>query len=176
MRSYSFLVLAIGLLAPTATPVTAQDVNFPSRRALIVNNCPFVELAGFSFKNKYATGGFRLEQDLTWKNIGTQPVVAFEIVVLKYDPFNRRLVGTRWTVPGRNSGDWNPLGVGQSSTDGTLGISDEKVLTAIAYIRHARLADGTVWTADDADLLRRLRALGTGIPDFGDVKPDAPRP
>ena len=176
MRSRLFLGFATGLLTLTAMRVVAQDVNFPSRRALIVNNCPFIELSAFSFKNKYSNGGFRLEQDLTWKNVGTQPVVAFEIVVLKYDPFNRRLVGTRWTVPGRNSGDWSPLAVGESNADGTIGLNDEKVLTAIAYIRNARLADGTVWTADDVDLLRRLRQLSTGIPDFGDVKPDTPRP
>jgi hypothetical protein len=43
---------------------------------------------------------------MKWKNVADQPIVAFEIVILKYDPFDRRLIGGRWTVTGRNSADW----------------------------------------------------------------------
>src|SRR4030095_8301920 len=120
------------------------------RKAFVVNTCPFVELSKFSFGNYDSDqGGTRFRQDLTWKNVGLQPLVAFEIVVLKYDAFDRRLVGTRWTVTGHNSVDWTSLDVGQEAQDGTIGYSDEEVLTAVAYVRAARLSDGTVWTVND---------------------------
>jgi len=151
------------------------DSNFPGRRALIVNNCPHVKLSGFDYRNAYSAGGTRFQQDLTWTNIGAQAIVAFEVVILKYDPFNRRLIGTKWVVTGKDSADWKPLQPSQSGTDGTRGYSDEEVFTAIAYVRNARLADGTIWKASDTDLLAQLRTLNTGISEFGDVKPD-PKP
>jgi hypothetical protein len=159
------VVLNVGLLY-------AAESNFPNRKAYIVNTCPFVELRSFSFENRYADRGNRFFQNMSWRNVGRQPLIAFEIVILKYDPFDRRLIGTRWTVTGKNSGDWRPLGPSESSQDGSIGYGDEEVFTAIAYVRAARLTDGTVWTINDNDLLTQLRKLGTGIKDFGDVKPD----
>jgi hypothetical protein len=156
-------------------PAMAQQSNFADRRSFIVNNCPHVELSDFSFENRYADRATRFYQNLSWKNVGAQPLVAFEVVVLKYDPFNRRLVGSRWTVTGKNSADWSTLGPGESSADGTISYGDEEVFTAIAYVRAARLADGTIWQANDVQLLAKLRTLGAGIADFGDTKPD-PKP
>ena len=155
-------------------PSVAQDnSNFPGRRAFIVNNCPHVKLSNFAYENFYAEGGTRFAQNLTWTNVGSQSIVAFEIVILKYDPFDRRLIGSRWTVTGKDSGDWRPLQPGQSASDGTRGYGEEEVFTAIAYVRNARLGDGTIWTADDGGLLAQFRSLNTGIREFGDVKPDA---
>ena len=74
----SFLVLTSG-----AIPSSAQDSNYPNRKALIVNNCPFVELRDLSFKNLYEDRANRFHMDLKWKNISPQAIVAFEIVVLK---------------------------------------------------------------------------------------------
>lgn len=165
------LTFVIALFWGTSTE--AQDSNYPDRKALIVNNCPFVELSGFSFKNEYADRATRFNQDLTWKNTGTQPILAIEVVILKYDAFDRRLVGTRWTVTGRNSADWSPLQPGASNSDGTRGLGTEEVFTAIAYVRSARLADGSVWRASDADLLAKLRSQVPGFKDFGDLKPDS---
>src|ERR1043166_3180251 len=123
----------------------AADQNFPSRKALIVNTCPHVELSDFAYRNYYADRSTRFAQDLKWKNIGSQPLTAFEVVILKYDPFNRRLIGSRWTVTGKNSADWSPLQPGEASADGTRSYGDEEVFTAIAYVRAARLEDGTIW-------------------------------
>jgi len=100
----------------------------------MINNCPFVELSNFSFENRYADRATRFYQNLSWRNIGSQPLVAFEIVILKYDPFNRRLIGSPWTVTGKNSADWRPLALGESNRDGTTGYGDEEVFTAIAYV------------------------------------------
>jgi hypothetical protein len=170
--SYAAITL---LAAVPVSSVTAQGYNFPDRRALILNTCPFVSLSQFAFHNQYHEGGTRFEQDLTWKNVGKQPIVAFEVVVLKYDAFDRRLVGTRWTITGRNSGDWTPLAPGASDKDGTIGYGTEETYTAIAYVRSARLSDGSVWNVADADLVTQLRKVAPAIKEFGDVRPD-PKP
>jgi len=162
------LFLNLGLLY-------AADSNFPNRKAYIVNTCPFVELSDFSFENRYADRATRFYQNISWRNVGNQPLIAFEIVILKYDPFDRRLIGTRWTVTGKNSADWRPLAPNERSQDGTISYGEEEIFTAIAYVRAARLADGTVWGVNDGDLMAQLQRLGTGIKDFGDVKPD-PKP
>jgi|KBSMisStaDraftv2_1062788.scaffolds.fasta_scaffold840503_1 hypothetical protein len=150
----------------------AQDSNYPGRKPIIVNTCPFVELSAFSFENKYADRRTRFETSMSWKNVGTQPLIAFEIVILKYDAFDRRLIGERWTVTGVNSADWRPLQPGAQSKDGTIGLGEEEVFTAIAYVRSARLADNTVWTVNDTQLVTELRKVIPGIKDFGDLKPD----
>jgi hypothetical protein len=158
------------------TPAFADiQSNYPARKPYIINNCPSVELSSFTFDNQSTDNSDRFHQGMKWKNIGNQPLVAFEIVILKYDAFNRRMIGTLWTVSGKNSGDWTPLAPGESSGDGVSGYGSEDVFTAIAYVRAARLADGTVWTANDSELLAAFRKLGTGIREFGDVKPD-PKP
>jgi hypothetical protein len=163
------------LAAVIAAAEAFAQSNFPDRRAYIVNNCPHIQLSNFSFENRYVDRATRFYQNLTWKNTGTQALAAFEVVVLKYDPFDRRMIGTRWTVTGKNSADWTPLAPGDSSTDGTIGYGDEEVFTAVVYVRAARLGDGSVWTANEGLLVNELRKLGTGIHDFGDVKPD-PKP
>ncbi len=151
----------------------AQENNYPGRRAIIANVCPLVQLSGFSFANRYNEGGSRFQTEMNWRNTGTQPLVAFEIVILKYDAFDRRLVGERWTVTGVNSADWRPLQPGAQGTDGTIAVGTEEVFTAIAYVRLARLADNTIWTVNDAQLLTELRKLAPGMRDLGDPKPDS---
>lgn len=155
--------------------VFAIDSNYPDRKAVILNTCPLVQLSDFSFGNKYADRRNRFEQNLAWKNIGTQPLAAFEVVVLKYDAFDQRLIGSRWVITGHNSVDWEPLPPGQASADGTIGYGTEEVFTAIAYVRSARLADGTVWRIGEAQLLNDLKKVAPGIKDFGSTKPD-PKP
>lgn len=153
----------------------ALGQNYPDRKAVIINNCPHVELSEFRFQNNYADRRTRFEQDMQWKNIGQQPLVAFEIVILKYDAFDQRLMGSRWTVTGKDSADWTPLAPGSAAGDGTRGFSAEEVMTAIAYVRSARLADGTVWRANEAELAQRLKQVAPGIKDYGSLKPD-PKP
>src|ERR1022692_4811004 len=103
------LVIALGLVGVVAPCVAvAQGINdnYPDRRPIIVNVCPFVQSSGFSFLNKYSDRRHHFDIQMSWKNIGTQPLTAFEIVILKYDAFDRRLIGERWTVTGVNSADW----------------------------------------------------------------------
>ena len=163
------LVVASGL-----RPLAAQELkySFPDRRAIVINNCPFVELSGFTFGGGYASGGTRFSEDLRWKNVSSQPLIAAEVVILKYDAFDRRLVGTRWTITGHNSADWSPLPPGASDGDGTTSYGNEEVFTAIAYVRAARLKDGTIWQVNEAELLARLKKDASFVKDFGDVRPD----
>jgi hypothetical protein len=169
LQSATFALLFFSLPALAQRDMVS---DYPERKALVLNNCPFIELSDFHFNNAPLASPPRFRQDLRWKNVGTQPIVAFEVVILKYDAFDRRLLGTRWTVTGTNSADWRALAPGASSQDGTLSSGIEEVFTAIAYVRIARLQDGTVWSANDATLRRALQGVAPGIRDFGDVKPD----
>jgi hypothetical protein len=171
--SFRYVILALALFAQfVGSHALAQDSNFPDRKAVILNICPHVALSNFSFQNRYADRRTRFEQNMSWKNVGTQPLIAFEIVVLKYDAFDQRVIGSRWTVTGKNSADWRPLAPGDTGNDGTIGYGTEEVFTAIAYVRSARLADGTVWRANEVQLMNELRKVAPGIKDFGSVKPD----
>jgi len=164
--------LVVGLLAMSAS-VFAQSDNFPDRKAIVLNTCPYVELSGFSFRNVHEDRGTRFHQDMRWKNVGTKPLSAFEIVVLKYDAFDQRVIGSRWTVTGYNSADWSHLEPSQESGDGTRSYGSEEIMTAIAYVRAARLEDGTVWRINEAELTQKLKQVAPGIRDFGNTKPDA---
>lgn len=170
--SFRKIFFAFWLLFTASLSVAAQNSNFLDRKAVILNTCPHVELSDFSFANRYADRRTRFEQNLSWKNIGSQALAAFEVVVLKYDAFDQRVIGTRWTVTGKNSADWSPLAVGDSGADGIIGYGTEEVFTAIAYVRAARLADGTVWRANEVEVMNSLRKVAPGIKDFGSVKPD----
>lgn len=164
--------LALVLLL-TSVSVFALASNFADRKAIIVNICPHIELSEFSFANADAKGRTRFEQYLSWKNIGTQAAVAIDLVILKYDAFDQRVIGTRWTVTGHDSVNWTPLAPGQSAKDGTLGYSAEEVFTAIAYVRSVRLADGTVWRVNENELAQNLKKVSPSIKEFGSFKPDA---
>lgn len=170
--SFRSSFIACWLAFAAVLPATAQDSNFPDRKAIILNTCPHVELSNFSFANRYADRRSRFEQHLSWKNVGSQPLAAFEIVVLKYDAFDQRVIGTRWAVTGKNSADWRPLAPGDVGSDGTIGYGTEEVFTAIAYVRAARLGDGTVWRANEVEVMNSLRKVAPGIKEFGSVKPD----
>lgn len=155
-------------------PAVAQslDSNYPDRRAIVVNTAPQVELSGFGFQNTYKDRRTRFETSMKWKSLASQPITAFEIVILKYDAFNRRLIGERWTVTGTNSANWGPLQPGTSSGDGTIGLGEELVFTAVAYVRAVRLADGTMWEVNSTQLLADLRKSVPGFKDFGRLEPD----
>jgi len=169
------MAFALALLIAAAGPAAAQGENYPDKKAITVNLCPYVELTSFQFSNEEPLQGRpRFEMRAYWKNIGTQPVIAFEIVVLKYDPFNRREMGTRWIVTGHDSANWKPLGPGETATDGTIGFGTEDTFTAIAYIRAARLANGEVWHVDTGKLREQVAKAAPFLREPGDLMPDAP--
>lgn len=169
-------LFAASILAAASCAAFAQVQNFQDSRAIIVNVSPHIELSGFSFQNTSRDRRDRFEQGMSWKNTGTQPVVATEIIVLKYDPFDQREIGTRIVVEGKNSVDWSPLQPGEQARDGTIEIGHESTFTAVAYVRAVRLADGTVWRVNEKELADKLRQVVPGIKDFGSLKADPKAP
>ena len=133
---------------------------------------PHVELLTFSYSNEERRNQRRFTTSLQWKNTSAQPLVAMEIVVLKYDAFDQRAIGERMVVTGTSSANWAPLPSGATSGDGSIGYRSEDVFTAIAYVRQVRLGDGTVWRADEARVLAELKKAAVNIRDPGSVKPD----
>jgi hypothetical protein len=104
-RASVLVVLAL-IFPPRAL---AQDrFNFPDRKAIVLDICPHLKLTSFTFENTLAASSpknfFRYE----WRNVSNQAVPAFELVTLKYDPFDEPMLGSRPLVAGRNSADFAP--------------------------------------------------------------------
>jgi hypothetical protein len=166
-------LLSLILAALMCGQIRAESVmNYTDSQALIDNNCPYIKLTNFWFGNRYERNSCRFVQSMTWTNIGTQPVVAFEIVILRYDAFNQRINGQSWTITGTDIENWTPLKPGFSGSDMTYGLTMEEVFTSIAYVRTVRLKDGTIWRAGTQGLPERLRKLAGDIEQFGNVTPD----
>ena len=171
MRKPNLNIVAFALIV-LAGSAFWQNNNFPDRKALILNKSPQVEITDFSFANTFSGGRTRFQQSGTWRNIGSVPIVAFEIVILKYDAFDQRTFGTRWTVTGKNSADWRPLAPDENASDAILSIGTEDVLTGIAYVRSVRLSDGAVWRANLAETQAEIRKLAPKLKEFGSLEPD----
>lgn len=159
--------------------VSGAAQNYADRKAYTVNLSPHVEITSFSFANEDRDRGRGLSSDTrfitnySWKNTSQQPIVALEIVMLKYDAFDERLIGSRFIVQGTNSANWSPLPPGQSSSDGSIGFRDEDVFTGIAYVRRVRLGDGSIWRVDESKLLQELKKVAPNIRNPGSLAPDA---
>lgn len=170
------LLASAGVMsAVEISPAIAQDnkMNFKDRKAHVINNSPFLELSDFKFSNAFASSRFALSTDLKWKNIGTKPITAFEVVTMYYDPFNRPLRrGGRWLVPGTDSGNWTALAPGKTGSDGTRAYDTEHAFTAFVFVRSVRLDDGTVWTYDDNAVSEKIKALLPAIKEIGNLEPD----
>ena len=57
--------------------------------------CPHLKITSFTFENTLEgrTSSARNSFSYKWKNLSNLPVLAFEIVTLKYDPFDEPMVG-----------------------------------------------------------------------------------
>jgi hypothetical protein len=163
-----------GSTPPRAPAGEPRGPNFPDRRGYAINNSPFLELSDFRFENKHQNYSTRLITELRWKNIGDKPIIAFEIVVVYFDPFNERIrtAGGVWLVTGRDSADWRALPPGGASSDGLIGHRQHPVLTAFAYVRAVRHADGTVWRFDLNVVEEEIRRRLPDIREIGNLDPD----
>ena len=167
------LILSLLFVVVMQGQLRAESMmSYPDSKALIDNNCPYVKLTNFWFENRYERNSCRFVQSMTWTNIGGQPIVAFEIVILRYDAFNQRINGLSWTITGSDSDNWMPLQPGYMGSDMTFGSTVEEVFTSIAYVRAVRLKDGTIWRANAQQLLERLRKVAPDIEQFGNVNPE----
>jgi hypothetical protein len=152
-----------------ALPAAAQTdkSNFAGRKAVIINNAPFIELSGFSFENQYRDRRTRLITNLSWKNTGSNPITAFEVMILRYDPFNRPIrSGGSWMITGTDSANWAPLAPGANASDGLIAFNDEPVFTSIVFVRRARLEDGTVWSFNAQEVEKRIKQSLPEIKEF----------
>jgi hypothetical protein len=147
-------------------------MSYPDRKALIDNNCPYVRLSDFSFENRYERNSRHFVQSMTWTNIGGQSIVAFEIVILKYDAFNQRINGLSWTITGNDSDNWMPLQPGNTGSDMTFALTTEEVFTSIAYVRAVRFKNGTIWRVNAKELLEWLHDFAPDIEQFGNLNPE----
>jgi hypothetical protein len=167
-------VVALAIVCFVA-PALAQTekMNFKNRQAVVINNAVgLLELNSFKFENSYRQSRVRLQTDLSWTNVSDKPISAFEVVILRYDPFNRPIPGGgRWLIPGKNSGDWSSLMPKETSEDGLIGYDDEPVMTAIAYVRAIRFENGNIWTADTRKVEQAIRSRLPVLKELGDVSP-----
>lgn len=173
-RIFISLMTTVALI--TSTNINAVE-NYSNRESYVINASPHISITSFLYGNvEQNRGASRMQMHADWKNIGTQPVIAFEIVVLKYDAFNNRMMGSRWVVNGHNSADWRPLNPEESSTDGIISFREEEIYTAIVYVRQARLKDGTIWKISESELSKEMTKVAPKISEFGSLKPDPKEP
>lgn len=166
------LIVFLFCLAITFSAAAQTDrANFAGRKAVVINNAPFIELSGFSFENQYRDRRMRLITDLSWKNTGGKPITAFEVVILRYDPFNRPIrSGGSWMITGRDSANWTPLAPGATASDGLIAFNDEPVFTSIVFVRRARLEDGTVWAFNAQEVEKQIKQSLPEIKEFLDLE------
>jgi hypothetical protein len=169
----SLTVAFIGVMAPAL--VSGQGKwNFPDRKSIVLDICPHVKITSFGFENTLEGRGAASRNSFMyqWSNVGTVPVLAFEVVTLKYDPFDEPMTGSRILVAGKNSADFTPLQPGETSGDGTSSYGHTHVLTAIAYVRAVRFTDGTLWRADPSIVAAEVKKAAPRIKDAGPLVPE----
>ncbi len=172
ITSYNMLILAASLLINFLIQgqiLAESAMNYPNRRSFIVNNCPYVQLSNFWYENRYERSVYRFVQYMTYVNTSAQQIIAFDIVILKYNAFNERINGVRWTVTGNNGQDWKPLEPGVRENDSASVLTTEDVFTGIAYVRAVRLMDGTIWRVDMKELKEKIVKAAEDINDFGNL-------
>jgi hypothetical protein len=175
MRAVSAIAIAIILAAAGAHAFAQADkMNFGTRYAVIINNAiGLIELGDFKFENRPAQDRHRFHTDLRWKNTSSKAITAFEVVILRFDPFNRPLYGSgrTWIITGTNSTDWSPLTPGKSSSGSLVGFHLETILTCVVYVRAIRFEDGSIWTADTPRVEQAIRQRAPALDDLGDLNP-----
>ena len=176
LAAIAALVMAMAIHTPAMAQLGGS--NFAGRKPVIINNASeHLTLSDFKFENTYRDRSTRFVRELKWANTGSKTIIAFEVVMLFYDPFNRPISGSggRWLVPGHNSANWSPLLPGQTDGDGLIGLGDEDAFFGIAYVRAIRFDDGTVWTSNQADVERSIRAELPQLREIGELEP-TPQP
>jgi hypothetical protein len=133
-----------------------------------------MKITSFAFENTLEgrVASSRNSFTYQWKNVSSLPVLAFEVVTLKYDPFDEPMTGSRILVAGRNSADFTPLQPGEASGDGTIGYGHTHVLTAIACVRAVRFTDGTLSRADPSVVVAEVKKAAPRIKDAGPLVPE----
>jgi hypothetical protein len=139
---------------------------------MVANVCPHLKITSFSFSNVHERSMDRFKTEYSWENTGDKDIIAFEIVVLKYDPFNRQLIGSRNIFPGHNSATSRALKQKETDSDGGYSLGSKDVFTAYAYIRSIRITEDTVWNANPADIIASIKKQTPDILEPGALVPE----
>ena len=105
---------------PAAASDKCNSYNYADRKGYILNFAPGLQITHFGFCNsderdsRYSLG--RFTQQLSWKNVGNIPIVAYELHVIQFDPFDRELIGSKAIMPGIDSAKWKHLEPGFASS------------------------------------------------------------
>lgn len=172
LMSVRILLLIMAIILPPhitlAQGRACSGDNFRNRKAATVNLAPMLSLTAHSFcnSNGEAFKGQYLDS-LAWKNVGARPVAAFEVTFFRFDPFNRPLKHRSLILPGRMAGGWDSLSPNAIASDSFSDTGTELVMTSIAAVRAVRMSDGTIWQADNAQLLEALKRAAPDIRDWG---------
>jgi hypothetical protein len=181
MHAITRAILLSAACSLSSTYALAQSTqcnkdNYAERKAHILNLAPGLEITQYDFCN---VDGPRYEnqfvEKLSWRNTSSQDIVSYEYVTIKYDPFNRRLIGSKSIIGGTTSANWTPLRPDASSADGLIDRGTSHVYTGIAYVRAVRYADGKVWIADPAKVAEAVKRLGIEVKEFDELGPDKPQ-
>lgn len=176
MRKRLLLILIVAFVVFVAPELASSQGrwNFPDRKAIVLDLSPHVKITSFEFENTLEgrVASSRHSFRYQWKNVGTLPILAFELVTLKYDPFDEPMTGSRMLIAGKNSADFTPLQPGETSGDGTIGYGHTHVLTAIVYVRAVRFTDGTLWRVNPSVVAAEVRKAAPRIKEAGPLVPE----
>ena len=150
----ALLMLAITSLAFAENPVRIIEV--PGAPLEIVEY-----EARYQEDSRYVTEGVR--HGVTVRNPGNQAVVALGIGFYAFDAFNRYMGRPLTGISMRtlDAGDTSEGMVWVQRPSAAFTFSSYGM--GVAYVRIARLADGTVWEADMDYVLQRLQEFEEGL-------------
>jgi hypothetical protein len=147
-----FSALAISSVA------SAQIKDFERTLSLTINQSPDIKITEFYFfRYVSAMGKATSESRYKYRNVGKQDVIAFELSILRFDPFDRQLPTIKSLIPGFSARDYASLPPDIGYEDG-LYAPDLIVFTSIIFVAAVRRQDGTVWRYDRAALKKEIAA------------------
>jgi hypothetical protein len=166
-------VLALSIASSAAVAADYCKLNYASRAALVADICPHLKIVAFSVGNSLDGPGYSptFREEFTWQNTGQKDIIALELGVLKWDPFNEAMIGSRLILPGRTDGGYRVLKPGEKDSDAALDYGHEHTYTAIGYVNRIRFGDGSVWTSDPVDLAREVKRLAPQVLGLGRLEP-----
>jgi len=148
-------ICAVAFLGAIAAPALAEEAIIINQEGspLRIDNYTATYNSGVG---RYSREG--IEHKVQVSNTGQQAVVAYRISFVAFDAFNEEMgralggVAIETVSPGaNNSGSWRQTPYASFRFQGYG--------TGVAYVSKARLADGTVWNADQSFVLSKLQEV-----------------
>lgn len=160
------LVALLGLSFPVA--VCADETTaYPDRVGKVLDVGASVKLTRFSWSQELGNV-FTRSYSAEWSNKGEKAVAAFELRVLRFNPFDEALTDFVQVIPGTNSADYSPLAPRAIGGDGFNEKGDADVFTALAFVSKVRFADGSIWRAMPSTIEAEQKKV---LPNLGKPAP-----